>query len=125
MKFRSLGIGKLSRTLAAVFLALMVFEFASHGMICVNRYHSEEPAVVATDYGHDDPCQTLVMCSQSRQRDQQQPRFGHETVQHNGLVGLFDINTPLFDPCSSRASLHSSTREIFRPPDPPFQPPEN
>lgn len=124
MRVRIRDLRKLSRFLAGAFLALLVFEFASHGMICSNQHHSEEPAMYATDYGHNDPCETLVMCSQSRQRDQQQPRFGHETVQHNGLAGLFDVSETFYQARSDLSHMHSNIGEIFRPPDPPFQPPK-
>lgn len=124
MKLRERNLRKFSRILAAAFLALLVFEFASHGMICSNQHDSEENAVYATDYGHEDPCQTLVMCSQSRQRDQQQPRSAHDTVQHNGLSSIFELDQRLFDLRSDLTHLRSSVGEIFRPPDPPFQPPK-
>lgn len=124
MKLRDRNPRKFSRILAAAFLALLVFEFASHGVICSNQHHSEQVAAYATDYSHDDPCQTLVMCSQSRQRDQQQPRYGHETVQHNGLSSVFELDQDLFDRRSDLTHLRSSVGEIFRPPDPPFQPPK-
>lgn len=117
--------GLFGRVIAVGFLALLLFEFSSHGVICSSQVHSEEISVYSTEYGHEDPCQTMVLCSPSRQREQQQPRFGHETVQHNGLSGFLGSDVATIESDSDPTYFRSSVGEIFRPPDPPFQPPKN
>ena len=49
MEFRVKKLRTLNRMVAAVFLALLVFEFASHGVICKSQDHSDQAAMYATD----------------------------------------------------------------------------
>ena len=113
------------RILAAAFLLLLVVEFGSHGVILANSNSSKNvQSVQSSDSDHEDPCGTLIMCSDSRKRDQQVPSFSHDASQHNAL----------FDRLAGMRNLSGIERDqpisfedasaIFRPPLPPFHPPK-
>lgn len=117
-------IGTKRRLLAAAFLIVFLAEFGSHAVICAGHSGFETASVSSSDRGHEDPCQTLVLCSDGRQKDRQSKASGHDPAQHNALfdssrmsvVTKFDDRRSSFD--------YSPAEAIFRPPDPPFHPPQ-
>lgn len=109
--------------MAAVFLFVFFAEFGSHTLICSNRSSDEMSSVSANEKGHEDPCKTLVLCSDGSRKDRQLPAFGHDAAQHNAL---FDRSAYLLaDSVVTRdVTIPFSTEDgLFRPPDPPFHPP--
>ena len=112
------------RILATVFLVVFLAEAGSHGFICSGQISSEGQSVAASESGHDDPCQTLVLCSDNKQKDQQLPSFSHDSMQHNAM---FDRRWELLDQIGSEDDAripYSTAHALFRPPSPPFHPPE-
>jgi len=110
--------------LAALFLIVFLAETGSHGLICSGPKSADGASVSSTDGGHDDPCKTLIVCSDSKRKDQQLPVFGHDSMQHNAM---FDRGTDLddrFDMLSEPRIPFAAAHALFRPPSPPFHPPE-
>lgn len=110
--------------MAAVFVLFLVAEWGSHGVICSTPDQADGTYITATEDHREDPCDTLVLCSDTRGRDRQTVSSGHNAVQHNGVLdGLFSpvvIAALRGDP-----PLFSSTaNRLFRPPNPPFHPPK-
>ena len=111
------------RLLTAFFLFVFLAEFGSHAVICEDRSASDGQSITSRDGGHEDPCQTLVLCSDGKRKDQQAPNFGHDASQHNAL---FDGQSDVFPQTGSQkdAAIPFTTSHcLFRPPSPPFQPP--
>ena len=113
-----------TRLLSAFFLIVFLAEFGSHAVICSDHSSSGEQAIYSHESGHDDPCKTLVLCSDSNRKDKQMPNLGHDATQHNAL---FDGRSSRFPqicfekgPKIPFATAHS----LFRPPSTPFHPPE-
>lgn len=112
------------RLFAAAFLIFLLGEWGSHGIIYANSNSTEGQAFSSSEREHEDPCKTLIQCSDGRRQDQQIPSFTHDANQHNGFVprlsdlgkaGMF-YGDKLFSP--------SNLIGLFRPPDPLFHPPE-
>lgn len=112
------------RLLAGLFLFILLAEFASHGAICAVVYHHSEAEMTANGHDSEDPCQTLVLCSNTREKERQAASFAHDKVQHNGLVGGFLL--PEDDTAKTQVALFfvAETQPRFRPPDLLFRPPE-
>ena len=112
------------RLLAAFFLFVFFAEFGSHTLICSNQSSFEQRSVSVNERGHDDPCKTLVLCRDGQRKDRQLPGFGHDAAQHNAL---FDRSAYLLADSIilSDVIIPFSTEDgLFRPPDPPFHPPQ-
>ena len=110
--------------LAALFLIVFLAEAGSHGLICSSQRSTNELSVSSTGGGHDDPCKTLIVCSDSKRKDQQLPTFSHDSMQHNAM---FDRGSDLqnqFDMRSEARIPFGAAHTLFRPPSPPFHPPE-
>jgi len=123
MRFNEKDI-KWMRLLAGLFLFILLAEFASHGAICAVVYHHSEAEMTATGHDSEDPCQTLVLCSNTREKERQAASFAHDKVQHNGLIG--GLLLPADNTLNTDAVLFffPDTRPRFRPPDLLFRPPE-
>ncbi len=112
--------------LAAGFLFALLAEWGSHAVICSGETitdAAEQQSMTATDPGHEDPCQTLILCSDGRQ-DQQTRHFMHDASQHNGLVDVFASLCPHLKALRERKISFGDAARIFRPPKPPFHPPK-
>ena len=109
--------------LAVLFLFLLVAEWGSHAMMCCGDQHTDEFSISSTDYGHDDPCQTLVICQESRGHDPLMSH-GHEMCQHNGLLDTFKSFHPLVFYTGEPKITFSWADRLFRPPSSPFHPPK-
>jgi len=115
----------LRAVLAALFLIFLMAEWGSHAVICSNNYESaDEQTVSATDYDHEDPCQTMVLCSDGKSRDQQTKTLGHDASQHNGLLDALRNLHPLVASFREPSMTFSWADRLFRPPSPPFHPPK-
>jgi hypothetical protein len=111
--------------LAATFLFVLIAEWGSHAVVCSDEFHvSDAQAISATERGHDDPCQSLILCSDNKQKDQQVPKLGHDATQHNGLLDVFAALRPKLTAYDEPQIVFASTEELFRPPKPPFHPPK-
>jgi len=104
-------------------MILLLAEWGSHGIIYANSNSTEGQAISSSEREHEDPCKTLIQCSDGRRQDQV-PSFTHDANQHNGFVprlsdlgrtGSFYGNAPISP---------SNLIGLFRPPDPLFHPPE-
>ena len=110
--------------LAALFLIVFLAEAGSHAMICSNHSSSSETFVSSSDSGHDDPCKSLVLCSDNKRNERQLPGFSHDSMQHNAM---FDRGADLddqFDLLGDTRIPFATGYTLFRPPTPPFHPPE-
>ncbi len=110
--------------LAALFLVVFFAEIGSHGLICSSHTPADGASVSATDGGHDDLCKTLIVCSDSKRKDQQLPVFSHDSIQHNAM---FDRGTDLDNQFDMRIEPRipiTAAHTLFRPPSPPFHPPK-
>ena len=110
--------------LAAAFLFVLFAEWGSHAVICSDDFQAGGQSMSAVQTGHEDPCQTLVLCSDNKQKDRQTPSFSHEASQHNGLVDVFAALTPKLTALDEGSTTFDTTAPIFRPPEPPFNPPK-
>lgn len=112
------------RLLAALFLFVFLAEAGSHAVICASHPDGDARSFSSTEGGHEDPCQTLVLCS-SQRKDQRLPNLGHDASQHNALFDrLRDLTQPTDAPQDGKIS-RTTANPLFRPPNPPFQPPKN
>jgi hypothetical protein len=115
---------KIRRLLAMLFLIVFVAELGSHAVICANHSSIGEQSISPSERGHDDPCKSLIICSDSKRKDQQVPNFGHDVTPHNGLLdarsGPFSQIGVDKDPLIPFSTAHC----LFRPPSLPFHPPE-
>jgi hypothetical protein len=108
---------------AAVFVLVLLAEWGSHGIIFSQREQVGETSVSSSERGHEDPCGTLVLCSDGRRNDQQ-VSFSHDASQHNAYLDNRS-NTCRNSVIVSDPLGHSSfVFGISRPPDPAFHPPE-
>ncbi|MBX3281253.1 MAG: hypothetical protein KF756_02130 [Acidobacteria bacterium] len=112
------------RLISGLFLFVLLAEFASHGAICAVVVHNTAAEINASHHDSEDPCQTLVLCSNNREKERQTASFTHDKVQHNGLIGGFIL--PPVEAAGSDPSnfVFPETRPRFRPPDLLFRPPE-
>lgn len=112
------------RILAALFMFVFLAEAGSHAVICADHSSSDERSVSATEYGHEDPCKSLILCSDGKQKDQQLPKLGHDASQHNAL---FDAQRGIGAQVVSQKEPKipfGTAHCLFRPKSPPFQPPK-
>lgn len=112
------------RLLAAAFLFVFLAEMSSHVIICSDRSLNNESFVSANEAGHDDLCKTMVLCSDGRRKDQQMPNLGHDASQHNALFYRGADFLAQLEFQKDAQSPFSTAHCIFRPPSPPFHPPE-
>lgn len=112
------------RLISGFFLVVLLAEFASHGAICAVVDHDQPPAISASDQNGEDPCQTLVLCSNTREKERQTASFAHDKVPHNGLFGSYQLPLAKASQTSSTAFLFPDARVRFRPPDILFRPPK-
>jgi len=110
--------------LAAAFLFVLLAEWGSHAVICSDEFQGDGQSMSARESDHEDPCQTLVLCSDNRQKDQQTPSFSHDASQHNGLVDIFAALQPKLTQLRERRIAFATAERIFQPPEPPFNPPK-
>lgn len=83
----------------------------------------DEQSVVANETAHDDPCKTLVICSEGSRKDHKPANLTHNSSQHNGLIDhLSQIRTKI-DVHDNPVIPFESAHVIFRPPNLPFHPP--
>ena len=114
----------LSRILALGFLVLLLAEWGSHAAIYANASLGEGAAVYSNESGHEDPCKTIVRCSDGQRQNQQVLKLSHDVTQHNGFIPRLSDLRRAGPSCSDAVFFRTSLRTIFRPPDPPFHPPE-
>jgi len=110
---------------AAAFLCVMLVEWGSHSLAFAHGAQPEGMVAVSSEGGHnEDLCKTMVHSGDGR-RQSQLPGIGHDLIQHNLFMasGARLIRRSFADTTSgiSREDAH----RLFRPIDPPFQPPEN
>jgi hypothetical protein len=110
------------RIVAAVFLLFLFVEWGSHGLAFSHSASSEGAAIHSSESGHDDPCKTLIRCSDGRQQDLQTPRY--DGSQHTGfLSGLFEAPFR-FDNLWPPPPDRDRVDRLDQPESPPFHPPE-
>ena len=112
------------RLISAFFLVVLLAEFASHGTICAVVDHDEPPAISASDRNGEDPCRTLVLCSNTREKERQTASFAHDKVPHNGLFGSYQLPLAKASQTGSTVFLFPGASARFRPPDLLFRPPK-
>ena len=115
----------LRRVFAAAFLLFLLVEFGSHTMThAFSPSAKNHPAVSANEGCDEDPCQSLILCGDSRRERQQIPNSGHPTAQPTDLVGFYPTADPLIDLRESPPIPFGLSHAISRPTSPPFTPPE-
>lgn len=110
------------RFLAAAFLVFLLAEWGSHGLAFSHTSSPEGTAIHATETEHDDPCKTMVRCSDGRQQDP--PNLRYDGSQHSGFLGgLFESRFADYFP---KPPLIDHDRVGLRPGSvsPPFHPPK-
>ncbi len=113
------------RIFAAAFLLFLLVEFGSHTMThAFSPSAKNHPAVSANEGCHEDPCQSLILCSDSRRERQQLPSPGHQTGQAADLVSFYQSDDPVLDLRESPPIPFGPSHAISRPTSPPFTPPE-
>lgn len=112
------------RLLAALFMLVFLAEAGSHGMICSSNSSADELSVSSSQDGHDDPCKSLILCSDSKRKDQQLPGFSHDSMQHNAIFDRRQDLDTQFGVDNEPRIPFATGHTLFRPPSPPFHPPE-
>lgn len=115
---------KRRRLLATLFLIVFVAELGSHAVICANYSSIGEQSISPGDRGHDDPCKSLIICSDSNRKDQHVPNLGHDITHHNGLLDARSGPFSQIGVDKDSQIPFSTAHCLFRPPSPPFHPPE-
>ncbi len=113
----------LHRVFAAAFLLVLLVEWGSHSLAFAHAAPPEGVVAVSSEHEHEDPCKTMIHCSESRRQDQV-PNPGHDRIQQNSTsFGNAEIDTYLV---SNRQPgiFREDANRLFRSIDPPFQPPE-
>jgi len=111
---------------AAAFLFVMLVEWGSHSLAFVHGAQPEGLVAVANEGEHDDdPCKAMVHGGDQR-GGQPGPKIAHDLLsQRNAfLTGIELADQFVFLPPLSNLDRDAAHR-LFRPIDPPFQPPEN
>lgn len=112
---------------AALFLFVLLGEWGSHTVHYASPASAntvDEQSVFADQNDHEDPCQTLTICSKGSRKDHQTPNLGHDSSQHNGLIDhLSQIHTKV-DVHDAPLILFENGHALFRPPNLPFHPPK-
>jgi hypothetical protein len=107
--------------LGAVFLVVLLIEWGSHSLTFSHTEAGNRTTVAATEIPHDDPCRMLVHGPDGKQQNQSNLRHN---VGPSGtfLNFIFESFSAMVtdDPVPGRAP----TAALFRPPNPPFHPPE-
>ncbi len=112
------------RILAAVFLIFLLAEWGSHSVIKANSLSADAPSISANDVPHDDPCDTLMLCSDRGRNDQQRSNLGREATQHSAPLDLLsDLCHRILVRDESRFE-YSTAYGLYRNISPPFHPPE-
>ncbi|KXJ98626.1 MAG: hypothetical protein UZ17_ACD001002696 [Acidobacteria bacterium OLB17] len=112
------------RLISGLFFVVLVAEFASHGAICAVVVHHTADEMTASQHDSEDPCQTLVLCSNNREKERQTASFAHDKVQHNGLIGGFLLPSDADLGRAAASFAYADSKPLFRPPDPQFRPPK-
>ena len=115
--------GNRRRLVAAFFLVCFFAHAGSHVVICASHSVGES-SFSYSDRGHDDPCRTLVLCSDSRREGKQLRGSGHDMSQYNVLFDLSPQLSPPVELLESERIAHSAGVAVSRPPDPHFHPPQ-
>ena len=115
----------LRRLVAAAFLLFLLVEWGSHGLAFAHSASAaKDRAAYSEEDGHDDPCKTMIRCSDGRRQDQKTPNLGHDKSQYNAFLrhmpDPFDRNAGLNRTRLPREKVYALTRPI----SPPFHPPE-
>ncbi|MGB7207840.1 MAG: hypothetical protein WBD27_04200 [Pyrinomonadaceae bacterium] len=110
--------------MAATFLIFLLAEWGSHSVIEANPLPADAPSISANDVPHDDPCDTLMLCSDRGRNDQQRSNLGREATQHSAPLDLLAVLCHRI--CARGASrIEFSTANVLsRYISPPFHPPE-
>lgn len=111
---------------AGAFLFVMLVEWGSHSLAFVHGPQPEGMVSVTAEGEHDeDPCKTMVHGGDQRGQ-QSGPRIAHDLLSQRNA---FFASIELADQFVFLQPLSNLDREdahrLFRPIDPPFQPPEN
>ncbi len=104
-----------------MFLIFLLVEWGSHSLAFSHSSFDGGAAIHSSDTDHDDPCKTLIRCTDGKQLDPPNLRYDN---QHNtfldGLSELRFVSRVLKPLLVKRERVTS----LFRPISPPFHPPE-
>ena len=122
---RQIGWKKgLRRVFAVAFLAFLLVEWGSHNLAFAHASSDDGRAVQSQDGGHEDPCKTLIRCSDGPGRNQPVLKLSHDILQYSNFFDNL-LSTPRW------SDLHKDPRlrrgpvlALFRPSDPLFHPPK-
>ena len=108
-----------------MFLALLFIEWGSHGLAFSHAYSVDGQAqsVVSDQQGHEDPCKTMVHGTDGTRQEKPVPNVGHDVTQASTFFYMSDGADYFGAPNDSGVS-REKVRDLFRPPSPPFHPPE-
>ena len=113
----------LRRVVAVAFLVFLIVEWGSHNLAFAHTYSEDGRAVQSLDSEHEDPCKTMIRCSDGPRQDQNL-KVSHDLLQYNKLF------TVSLSP-RRRADLNKYPRlrrrtnyPLFRTTEPLFNPPK-
>jgi hypothetical protein len=112
---------------ATLFLFVLLAEWGSHSMHYANASSADaadEQSISADQSGHEDPCQTLAVCSEGSRKDQQTQNLGHDSSQHNGLIDHFSQMRAKIDVRDNPLIPFENAHALFQPPNLQFHPPK-
>ena len=108
------------RVVAAAFLLFLLVEWGSHSL-AFSHAATEGASLESSETQHEDPCKTLIRCSDGKQPYQVTFRPDN---QHNGflddLLGWRPVGRVMKEPPLVPDPVHSLSRSV----NPPFHPPK-
>lgn len=109
--------------MAAAFLLFLLAEWGSHTAVHINNSTVNSAAVSAAEEPRDDPCRSVVVCGDSRGRDQRMANVAHDLMPPVTLAGVF-VEVALLSATDRQALPYHTADGLTRPPDPHFRPPQ-
>ncbi|MBP9664171.1 MAG: hypothetical protein KBD94_06080 [Pyrinomonadaceae bacterium] len=111
------------RFVAAAFLLFLLAEWGSHTAVHINNSTVRAAAVSAAEDHREDPCRSLVLCSDSRRRDRQTLNVAHDLMPPVTLAGA-SAEIALLSATDRQVQPFHTADGLTRPPDPHFRPPQ-
>ena len=106
------------------FLILLLAEWGSHSVIEQAPLSSEAASLFVSESPHGDPCDSLILCSDSRRNDQQRSSLSREMTPHCAPLDMFAALQEQIWVSEQYPVDLSTAYRLFRPNNPPFYPPE-
>lgn len=110
---------------AIAFLLFLMIEWGSHNLAFAHSSSDGGSGSMQSQQDRDeDPCKNMMRCSDGPRREQTSQRVAHDTIQYEQFFNDLLTTRRLVDLFSDPRLRRSRLEALFRPPDPPFHPPQ-